>query len=155
MHPRALPLPPPPLLSIPIVPQLPQQLSYSPQTHPKQPHPWDVPGRLTPQNHATWLSKPPCLWGAIKHSCSGHASKSRLKQQHYLILFSNRHFPGWSFKHFWRFLQSLNRNSSNSQSWVAIQSPALLWNLSCTDVSKLEGLDQHLWAKRCSQLHFI
>lgn len=76
--------------------------------------------------------------------------------QIYLILFSNSHFPGWSFKHFWRFIHSPNRNSSSSHSWATIESPVLLWNLSfCTEVSKLEGLDQHLWDKHCSQLHFI
>lgn len=62
-----------------------------------------------------------------------------------LILFWNSHSPGWSFKHFWRFLLSLNRNSCSSQSWA--QLPALLWNLSpCIDVSKREGQGQLPWA---------
>lgn len=140
------------------VSQHPGKLLWSSQSQLKQSHPRDTPGSLTLQTHAAWLSKPSCLWGAIKHSCSGDDSKSRGKHRHYLDFKSTWYCFETAIlmvdllsisEDFYSCVCSLNRHSCRSQSWV--QLPARLWNLSsCIDVSKREGQGQLPWAKHSS-----
>lgn len=75
-HPRALLHPPSPLPSIPIIPKPPHNPSKA-TTASRHARKADT------KKPTTWLSKPSCLLGDIKHSCTGHASKNRVKQQHY------------------------------------------------------------------------